>query len=183
MLTTTARTLIIGIVCLSIIPLVRDSRSSSARLVSIQELPELGEMCPPEPPGSDSNHVADSNDNNLFSAFQEGPVFAAGQNNSNTTEVTRSPVRNILDKDPIYSSVGVDTRFNEVFLQDSNTWSIRVFNRLDNTPAGAPRTEPKRVISGPKTDVQFNSCVWIDPVNGDIYSVEHDTGDETIVFS
>ena len=74
-------------------------------------------------------------------------------------------------------------RLNEVFLQDSNTWSIRVFNRLDNTPAGAPRTQPKRVISGPKTDVQFNSCVYIDPTNGDIYSVENDIGDSIVVFA
>ena len=98
-------------------------------------------------------------------------------------DITRPPVRNIRDNDPIYASVGVDVQSNEVFLQDSNTWSIRVFNRLDNTPPGAPRTEPKRVISGPKTDVQFNSCVWIDPVNGDIYSVENDIGDSIVVFS
>jgi hypothetical protein len=172
---TTLGALIIGILCLSILPAVRDWTSSSPRLVSIQELPELAELCPPE--------IPESHDRNLFSAFEQAPVFAAGQNAGATTEVTRSPVRNILDKDPIYASVAVDTRFNEVFLQDSNTWSIRVFNRLDNTPAGAPRSEPKRVISGPKTDVQFNSCVWIDPTNGDIYSVENDIGDSIVVFS
>src|SRR5438094_3696951 len=187
MLTKTGRALGIGIVWgivwLSFLPMVRDTTSSSARLVSIQELPELAEMCPPELPGSISNHVADQQSGNLFSAFQEAPVLAAGQDAGNTTELARSPVRSILDKDPIYSSVGVDMRFNEVFLQDSNTWSIRVFNRLDNTPAGAARTEPKRVIGGPKTDVQFNSCVWIDPVNGDIYSVENDIGDSIVVFS
>jgi len=174
---------IISIFCLSLLRVLRDSTSTSAMLVSIQELPELGEMCPPELPVIDSNPVGDPQENNLFSAFREAPVFAAGQDVSDTTEVTRSPVRNILDKDPIYASVAVDTRFNEVFLQDSNTWSIRVFNRLDNTPAGAPRTEPKRVISGPKTDVQFNSCVWIDPASGDIYSVENDIGDSIVVFS
>jgi 6-phosphogluconolactonase (cycloisomerase 2 family) len=122
-------------------------------------------------------------DTNLFAAFRETSVQAAGQESGTTTDVTRPPVRSILDSDPIYASVGVDTRSNEVFLQDSNTWSIRVFNRLDNTPAAAARTEPKRVISGPKTDVQFNSCVWIDPINGDIYSVENDIGDSIVVFS
>src|SRR5262249_26292860 len=142
--TITKAAFIVGVFCLSILPIVWDWTSNSARLVSIQELPELGEMCPPELPHSTSNPGAEPRDSNLFSAFGEASVYAAGQDAGTATEVTRSPVRNILDKDPIYSSVGVDTRFNEVFLQDSNTWSIRVFNRLDNTPAGAPRTEPKR---------------------------------------
>ena len=91
-------------------------------------------------------------------------------------------VRDILDTAPIYSSVGVDSEHNEVFLQDTNTWSIRVFSRLDNAKPGDPPTEPRRVISGPKTDVQFNSCVWVDPASGDIYSVENDIGDMIVVF-
>jgi hypothetical protein len=88
-------------------------------------------------------------------------------------DITRPPVRDILDTAPIYSSVGVDLRRNEVYLQDSNTWSIRVFSRMDNAKPGEPPTEPRRVISGPKSDVQFNSCVFIDPQNGDVYSVEN----------
>jgi 6-phosphogluconolactonase (cycloisomerase 2 family) len=161
----------------SVVP--RDSGSGSAQLVSIQE---FGELCPPEAMGASTGSIP-GEDTNLFADFRDGSVYAAGQETGSTSEVTRPPVRSILDKDPIYASVGVDTRLNEVFLQDSNTWSIRVFNRLDNTPADAMRTEPKRVISGPKTDVQFNSCVWIDPVNGDIYSVENDIGDSIVVFS
>ena len=97
-------------------------------------------------------------------------------------DVTRPPVRDILDTAPIYSSVGVDVEHNEVFLQDSNTWSIRVFGRLDNAKPGAPPTEARRVISGPKSDIQFNSCVYIDPASGDVYSVENDIGDTIVVF-
>ena len=70
-----------------------------------------------------------------------------------------------------------------MFLQDSNTWSIRVFSRMDNAKPGAPPTEPRRVISGPKSDVQFNSCVYIDPQNGDVYSVENDIGDTIVTFA
>jgi len=164
--------LALGIFCLCMVPIPREPAIGSARLVSIEE---LAEMCPPEPP-------AGPQENNLFAAFQDSSVQAAGQNAGSAATVNRPPVRYIRDTDPIYSSVGVDMRLNEVFLQDSNTWSIRVFNRLDNTPAGAPRTQPKRVISGPKTDVQFNSCVYIDPTNGDIYSVENDIGDSIVVF-
>jgi DNA-binding beta-propeller fold protein YncE len=39
------------------------------------------------------------------------------------------------------------------------------------------------VISGPTSDVQFNSCVWVDPGSGDIYTVENDTGDSIVVFA
>jgi hypothetical protein len=110
-------------------------------------------------------------------------AYAASQDIVNTADVTRSPGRYIRDTDPIYSSVSVDTRLNEVLLQDPNTWSIRVFNRMDNTPASAERTEAKRVITGSKTNLQFNSCVYVDPKNGDIYSVENDIGDSIVVFS
>jgi len=150
------------------------------QLVSIEPLPDVGEMCIWEP----TDVRAVPQENNLFASFPETSVHAASsQQNGQTADVIRPPVRNILDTDPIYTSVGVDTRNDEVFLQDSNTWSIRVFNRLDNTPPSAARTEPKRVISGPKTDVQFNSCVYVDPKNGDIYSVENDIGDSVVVFS
>src|SRR3989441_14038 len=139
-------------------------------------------MCVWEPVSAGARQVPFSEDKNLFAAFEDRPVLAASQDSGETTEVARPPVRNILDTDPIYSAVTVDTRLDEVYLQDPNTWSIRVFGRLDNTPPDAPRTEPKRVIGGPKTDVQFNSCVYVDPKNGEIYSVENDIGDSIVVF-
>ena len=49
------------------------------------------------------------------------------------------------------------------------------------SPAIRP-TEPRRIISGPTSDVQFNSCVWVDPGSGNIYSVENDIGDSIVVF-
>ena len=61
-------------------------------------------------------------------------------------------------------------------------WSTRVFNRLDNTPPGARLTEPKRIIQGSDTHIQYNNGLYIDPENGDIYSVESDTGDQMVVF-
>jgi 6-phosphogluconolactonase (cycloisomerase 2 family) len=147
----------------------------SAQLVSIQQMPDLSELCLPE--------QSESAAFNLFAAMRETRVYAASQN-PGTTEVTnRPPLRYVRDLDPIYSYVAVDTRRNEVFMQDHNTWSIRVFNRLDNTPPGAARTEPKRIIGGPRTELLFNSCIYIDPVNGDIYTVENDVGDSIAVFA
>ncbi len=95
-------------------------------------------------------------DTNLFAAFGGTSVYAGSQESGQTGEITRPPIRTIRDKDPIY--------------------------RLDNTPAAAPFTEPKRIISGPETDIQFNNGMYIDPKNGDIYSVETDTGDKVVVF-
>jgi len=146
-------------------------------LISIQETPEIGDSC--ERPVRTSPVAAP--EHSLFEDFGETPVHA--QDSGGTVDVTRPPVRDILDTAPIYSSVGVDLQRNEVFLQDSNTWSIRVFSRMDNAKPGEPPTEPRRVISGPKSDVQFNSCVYIDPQNGDVYSVENDIGDTIVTFA
>jgi hypothetical protein len=150
----------------------------SARLLSIEELPEIGDFC--EMPAAKTASRLAAPEENLFSAFRETPVYAQGS--GGTVDVRRPPVRDILDTAPIYSSVGVDPQRDEVLLQDSNTWSIRVFRRLDDAKPGDPPTETRRVISGPKSDVQFNSCVWVDPANGDIYSVENDIGDTIVVF-
>jgi len=125
--------------------------------------------------------VASRQEPSLLAAFQTTPVYA--QDNLGTEDVTRPPARNIRDTAPTFSSVGVDAVRNEVYLQDSNRWSIRVFSRLDNAKPGEPPTEPRRVISGPTSDVQFNSCVWVDPGSGDIYTVENDTGDSIVVFA
>jgi 6-phosphogluconolactonase (cycloisomerase 2 family) len=158
---------------------VQRLRYGSARLVSIQEIPEIGDSC--YRPSSVESGRNSSPDQSLFAAFQATPVYA--QDNGGTVDVTRPPVRDIRDTAPIFSSVGVDSVRNEVYLQDSNRWSIRVFGRLDNAKPGDPPTEPRRMISGPTSDVQFNSCVWVDPGSGDIYTVENDTGDSIVVFA
>src|SRR2546427_3100692 len=145
------------------------------QLVSVQDFPTSPDWCPP--PAS-----AIPDDTNLFSAFGNGSVYAGSPQSGETGVITRRPIRTIRDKDPIYSAVAVDTRYDEVILMDNNNWGLRVFNRLDNTPGDAPFTEPKRIISGPETDIQFNNGIYIDPRNGDIYSVETDTGDKVVVF-
>src|SRR5438034_30924 len=133
------------------------------------------DWCPPPAP-------ALPEDSNLFAAFGNSSVYAGSPQSGETGIITRPPIRTIRDKDPIYSAVAVDTRFDEVVLMDNNNWGLRVFNRLDNTPSSAAFTEPKRIIAGPETDIQFNNGLYIDPKNGDIYSVETDTGDKVVVF-
>ena len=145
------------------------------QLVSIQDLPAQPDWCPPPEPAA-------PDDTNLFAAFGTASVHAGSQESGETGIITRPPIRTIRDMDPIYSAVAVDTRYDEVILMDNNNWGLRVFNRLDNTPAGAAFTEPRRIIAGPETDIQFNNGLYIDPKNGDIYSVETDTGDKVVVF-
>jgi 6-phosphogluconolactonase (cycloisomerase 2 family) len=149
--------------------------TGSARLVSIEEVKDDPEAC-----YRDASETAPSSGLNLFTAFGEAEVNA--QDNGGTVDVDRPPVRTLRDTAPIYSSVAVDDKRNEVFLQDNNLWSIRVYSRTDNAKPGAPPTEPRRVIAGNDTDVQFNSCVYIDPINGDVYSVENDIGDVIVTF-
>jgi 6-phosphogluconolactonase (cycloisomerase 2 family) len=151
---------LVGVVILTLGVFSIPQRPASARLASVETLPDAGEMC-----------------------AWETSAYAASQENVNTADVTRPPGRYIRDTDPVYSSVTVDTRLNEVLLQDHNLWSIRVFNRQDDTPPSAVRTEPKRVIAGSNTQLQFNSCVYVDPKNGEIFSVENDIGDSMVVFS
>jgi 6-phosphogluconolactonase (cycloisomerase 2 family) len=169
----------LGLFALSRTEGLRWRATGSARLVSIEELPETGDAC--YRPASSDSRLAAPRGQSLFAEFGETTAYA--QDSGGTVDVTRPPVRDISDTAPIYSSVGVDTERNEVFLQDSNTWSIRVFSRLDNALPNAPPTEARRVITGSKTDIQFNSCVWVDPASGDIYSVENDIGDTIVTFA
>ena len=150
----------------------------SARLVSIEEIPEIGDAC--YRPAIADSRLSPSPEESLFSAFE--PISVHAQDSGGTLDVTRPPVRQIVDTAPIYSSVGVDTQRDEVYLQDSNLWSIRVFSRLDNAKPGDPPTEPRRIIKGENTALQFNSCVWVDPAAGDVYSVENDTGNIIAVY-
>jgi DNA-binding beta-propeller fold protein YncE len=92
------------------------------------------------------------------------------------------PVRVIRDTYPTYSALAVDFNSNEVFLQDENLFGIKVFDRMTNTPANAAFSEPKRMIDGPETKLEFNCGLYVDPKTGDIYSVANDTVDTMVVF-
>lgn len=180
------------------------SRAGAARLVSIQQLPE-GAMCTSDvgPAGVTSNLMAglqqapprlamlqqELQPPRLFAALQDDETAPRQQRRRPPPapalrEITRQPELRILgDTYPTFTAVGVNTQTNEVVIQDNNLWSTWIYNRLDNTPPEAPSTKPRRVIQGDKTHIQFNNGVYVDPKNGDIYSVESDTGDRMVVFS
>src|SRR5438132_2537801 len=111
-----------------------DRAGYSGRLVSIQELQtDFGDMCYADRIDP-LERIADVRSDNLFAAFDDS-AYAAAQSDGNSGEITRPPVRTIRDTYPIYSSIAVDTQFNEVALQDTNLLGIKVFNRLENKTA------------------------------------------------
>jgi hypothetical protein len=100
-----------------------------------------------------------------------------------TVHIVRAPLRTIEDPNPSFSSVAVDVARNEIALEDENLDQIVVYGRLDNTPAQAALTEPKRVIGGSKTKISENCGLYIDPFSGDIYTVNGDTANYLTVWS
>jgi 6-phosphogluconolactonase (cycloisomerase 2 family) len=99
-------------------------------------------------------------------------------------EIARKPEPRVLgDTYPTFTAIGVYTPLNQIVIQDNNLWSTWIFNRTDNSAApSAPPTKPKTIIQGDDTHIQFNNGIYIDQENGDIYSVESDTGDKMLVF-
>jgi len=160
-------------------------------LVSIQQIQDPTEICLPETRSVEGNMFAafgesgandQSDENRLLSLLRGSTVYAAVQD-AQTIDLNREPVRRLWDTDPSYGAIALDPRTGKVFLQDLNLWAIRVFDRLTNTPADARRSEPERTIEGKESGLQFNTCMYIDPGNGDIYTVENDVGDSISVFS
>ena len=149
------------------------------QLVSIEPLPETdGAMCPVMEASASAS---------LAAALQQEAARTrtagdAGSSGQPAIPGDRAPVRVIRDTNPTYSAVALDTNTDEVFLEDENLFGIKVFNRTDNTPPKASFTEPKRVIGGLQTKLEFNCGLYVDPKSGDIYSVANDTVDTLVIF-
>lgn len=95
----------------------------------------------------------------------------------------RKPVRMIRDPYAAFSAVAVDHQNNEVVMTDENLFQVLVYDRLANTPPTASMTEPKRVLGGDKTEIEFQCSLYIDPKTGDIYAANNDTVDTLVIFS
>lgn len=94
----------------------------------------------------------------------------------------RRPIYTIRDPYAAYSAVAVDNAHNEVVLTDENLFNLWVYDRTAKTAPEAS-TEPKRLIGGLNTKIEFQCGLYIDPANGDIYAVNNDTIDTLVVFS
>lgn len=97
--------------------------------------------------------------------------------------IDRDPLRVIRDPYPSYSVVAMDVERGEVIAGDENLFQILVYDRTANTPPGAAFTEPKRVIAGPATGIEFVCGLYVDQPSGDIYAIHADTAAVMQVFS
>jgi DNA-binding beta-propeller fold protein YncE len=135
-----------------------------------------GEMCQWLPASASSSLVA--------ALEQERAAREAAPAEADKTEAAkRKPLRTIHDSYAAYSAVAVDSAHNEVVLADENLFSLMTYDRLENTPPKASMSEPKRLIHGMNSELEFTCAVYVDPANGDIYAVNNDTLEKLVVFS
>jgi len=153
--------------------------SGNAQLISYQPLPEMagGEMYQLMPAAG-----------SWVASLPQGPfsaLAAVAQSalDARTAAAKRAPLRVIRDRYSANSSVAVDMVRDEVVGTDENLFQILVYNRLDNTPPAAAMTEPKRIIGGLKTKIEFQCGLYVDPKSGDIYAVNNDTVNKLVIFS
>src|SRR5213083_2677232 len=150
----------------------------SDRLVSVEPLPEMGgEMCELVPAGREEVLMAATQQRQDARDAAKAARSAATEDRSKL-----KPVRWIRDPYAAYSSVAVDPVNNEVVLTDENLFQILVYDRTANTPPSASLTEPKRIIAGLNTKIEFQCGLYIDPKTGNIYAVNNDTVDTLVIF-
>ena len=93
------------------------------------------------------------------------------------------PQRRIQDRFPAFAAIGIDPDRDEVIVTDENLFQVLTYDRRENTPANAIASKPKRVVQGEQTLIEFQSGLYIDPKNGDIFAPNNDTVDTLVVFS
>ncbi len=153
--------------------MVKTQPVGNNRLISWEPLPEWnGEMCPWIPVSAPLS---------LSAALQQSPGSGGTAASSRPSE--REPLRVIRDPYPSFSVVAMDVEHGEVVVGDENQFQILVYDRLANTPPGAAFTEPKRVISGPQTGIEFVCGLYVDQPSGDIYAIHADTAAVMQVFT
>jgi DNA-binding beta-propeller fold protein YncE len=141
------------------------------RLVAFAPLPETeGPMCELVPASATSS---------LMAALSAQQAAAAAKAPDGAAE----PRPSDADRGAAFSGVAIDLAHDEVVLTDENNFSVVTYNRLENTPPTAKLSEPKRMIAGTEAYLEFNCSVYVDPANGDIYSVNNDTLNWLTIFN
>ena len=148
------------------------------QLVGIEPLPAMeGEMCELVPAGANGSLFE------LAALQQPSATTAGGPSNAEKAAVAnRLPARILKDSYPSFSAVAVDSAHNEVILAAENVLSLMVHDRTQNTPPNV-RSEPRRMIHGLNTDLEFVCGVYVDPASGDVYGINNDTLNKMAVFS
>ena len=161
--------------------------TGTAQLISIEPLPPMdGEMCQWAPASATMSLRAALQQERLALLSQGVGGRAAPDTPDDATRTAaakRKPLRMIRDPYSAFASVAVDPIRNEVVVTDENLFNILVYDRLENTPPTATLSEPKRIIGGVDTKIEFQCALYIDPKSGDIYAVNNDSVNTLVVFS
>ena len=113
-----------------------------------------------------------------------GPAaFSFQQQTPQSERLQRPPERVIRDNTPSFSAVAVDLKNGEVVAADESLHQILVYDRLANTLPTARMSEPRRLLGGEETGIEFVCGVHVDPQTGDIYATHADTAAVMLVFS
>jgi DNA-binding beta-propeller fold protein YncE len=174
-------TVLLGLCLLGGLGLMSDRGMRDPRLVSYDPLPpdDMAECTNASPSNGFSLMAGELP---LRNVLLQARVAAGAAASSPLDASQRKPERMIRDPYAAYSAVAVDPSNNEVVLTDENLFKIWVYDRSAKTSPNQS-TEPKRIIGGLNTKIEFQCGLYIDPSNGDIYAVNNDTIDTLVVFS
>jgi len=144
----------------------------SERLVSVEPLAENGELCVTEETAP------------TLMAQQASPTAAPQRPGDAIRKqvAVRKPVSTLRDPRNAFAGLVIDPVRNEVVIAEENNFSLLVYDRMENTPPKAALSEPKRMIQGEKTFLEYACSVYVDPVTGDIYGINNDTLNWMTVF-
>jgi DNA-binding beta-propeller fold protein YncE len=178
--------LTVGLICWSgTLPAPATRHFGSERLIAMEPLPETdGPMCQMTPASAGEELWA------ALTQAPESPTSAAPSgdappmpSDSLREQIAhRQPVSTLKDPHNAFSGLVVDPVRNEVVMAEENNFSILVYDRTENTPPNAAMSEPKRMIQGENTYLEFACGVYVDPVSGDIYGINNDTLNWMTVF-
>src|SRR5437667_3455879 len=92
------------------------------------------------------------------------------------------PLRAIRDPFPVFTDVAVDSESNIAVMSDENLFSLRTYDRNNpDAPLNAV-SDPRSVITGPKSEVDFVCGVAVDPIHRELYGANNDTDSILMAF-
>lgn len=90
-----------------------------------------------------------------------------------------TPLRVVRDPYPVFADIAVDPDSNLVAVADENKFSLRTYDRdLVTNDVADPRT----VVTGVKSGIDFVCGVAVDHINKEIYTANNDTAADLMVF-
>ena len=91
-----------------------------------------------------------------------------------------APIRTVQDPYPVFADIAVDPDSNLLAVADENKFSLRTYDR-DLVASGV--ADPRTVLTGTKSGIDFVCGVAVDSVNKQIYTANNDTAADLMVFN